>query len=129
MEQVTRATGIDSGLEPEVLWARRAFPKAQEWLAGEPLRSIGLVDIGWHYTDAHPETGAFAVVRRGGPFDIAGETPLLGEVVILGGHDPVYVYCVNSAAVVADLSVTRRVFLALGLLARDRVRVEVEVRA
>lgn len=114
-----------AAIEEEVLWARRAFPKAQELLAGEADHLLGRISLGWHHTDISPEAGSFCIVRRGGPYE-----DLLGDILILtvGLRAPIYVYVLNTAPIVADISLARRAFLALGRLSHDRIQARVEVR-
>jgi hypothetical protein len=110
-------------IEPEILIGRRAFATAQQLLAGVPLRRLGRIDVGWYGTDTHPEQGAFAVVRDG-----AGLAELVGEVLkVTVGSRVVFVYVVGARGVPAQLAVSRRAFLALGLLSLDSVPAVVEV--
>lgn len=113
-------------VEPELMAARRAFPKAQQLLAGVPESRLGRrVDVGWHGTEADPETGACAVVRTGAGFDA-----LIGQVVrleTLQGRS-VFAYVLGARDVPADISVTRRTFFpALGVLSRESLSCAVEV--
>ena len=84
------------------------------------------MDAGWHDTQTHPETGAFALVRTG-----AGLDDLVGEILRVTSAAPsarsVYVYCLGSAGVPTDLSLTRRGFAALGLLSLESLACLVEV--
>ncbi|MCA1571259.1 MAG: hypothetical protein LC798_13250 [Chloroflexi bacterium] len=121
------STGLVPAVEPEVLWARRAFPMAQELLVGVAHRMVSSsLETGWHDTRAHPERGAFAVVQRGSEYE-----ELLGEVLIVtyGERTPVYVYCANTADVPRPLSLYRRAYLGLTRLSREPIDCIVEVRA
>lgn len=121
------ALDLSTPAEPEVLAARRAFPKAQELLAGGARRRISsLVEVGWHDIAAHPERGAFALVRRTGPYE-----ELVGEILMLTYEDrpTIFVYCVNTADVPQDITVYRRAFIALARPARTSIPCTVEVRA
>jgi hypothetical protein len=113
--------------EAELMWAQRAFPKAQQLLAatGAPTRRLpGLVDIGWHGTEVEPIAGAVGVIGLGGDQD------LLGEVVrVSNGTRSIYVYLLGVRAVPTPYSVSRRAFLGLGLLAIERLACVVEVIA
>lgn len=108
--------------EPEVLAGRRAFPEAQRLLDGPTLRSADdLRNAGWHGTLTHPEAGAFAVVRR----DLED---YVGEVIrVTYGSRSCVVYVVAARDVPQELSLTRRAFMALSPLWRERIRVQAEV--
>lgn len=112
-------------VEQELLDGRRAFPEAQRLFAGVALRRLPeRVDVGWHGTDIDVETGAFAVVRDG-----AGLDDLIGEILIVSvGTRSVLVFVMGARAVPQDISLSRRGFLALGLLAKESIRCVVEVR-
>lgn len=103
--------------EQELLDGRRAFPVAQQLFAGALLRQVsGFVSVGWHDTETHPEAGSFAVVKLRGAYD----DELIGEVLeVRAGHRSVFVYVVGAADVDFELSLSRRAFLALGVLAND----------
>lgn len=110
--------------EPELMMSRRAFPKAQELLAGAPLRRLpGLVDVGWHGTDVHPETGACAVLGLG------GDQALIGEILKLTYGDRVcFVYVLAVRSVPTPISITRRsMFPTLALLTHESIPCLVEV--
>lgn len=109
--------------EPEFLVAQRAFPMAQELLAGVALRTLGRVEVGWHDTRVHPSVGAFAVVADNGNL-----TDLIGEILrVSRGTREVFVYCVGARAVPVRLSLARRAFFGLGLLAHETLPCVVEV--
>lgn len=116
-------------VEPEILIGRRAFPKAQELLAGNALGPSQTFSLGtgWHGTDTHPETGAFALVDTD-----SGNDELIGEILhvslVVGDKvRGVYVYCLGSASLPTPLSLTRRAFGALGLLTLESLTCTVEV--
>lgn len=111
--------------EPELLAIRRAFPKAQELLFSVPLSRIYAGPVGWHGTQVDPELGSSAAVVRSG----AGLDELIGEVlrITVGDRTPVFVYVVGARDVPTDVSVARRAFMALGLLAVEHVEAIVEV--
>jgi hypothetical protein len=112
--------------EPELLVIRRAFPAAQALLAGAALSRVGTtVEVGWHSTETHPELGSsHALVRSGADLD-----DLIGEVLKItrGDREPVFVYVLGARDLPTDVSVARRAFLALGLLAVESVECIVEV--
>lgn len=112
-------------VEPEVGMGRRAFPKAQELLAGVPLRQLpSRVDVTWHGTETDEETGSFAVVS------LDGDPDLIGEVLrVSSGGRSVYVYVLGARAIEAPLSLTRRAFLSIARLSRESVPALVEVIA
>lgn len=115
-------------VEDEIAAGRRALAEAQAALDGATLRTIDTVTVGWHDTAAHPERGAFAVVSRDGAYaDLAGDT-LIGEPLRVSARGrSVIVYCVASAAVPTDLSLTRRAWAQLSTLARDTLPCQVEI--
>lgn len=109
--------------QPEVLAAERAFPMAQQLLAGVPLRTLpGRVDVGWHDSATHPKAGSFAIL---GP---TGDPDLLGEVLrVRTDRREVFVLVVGIRPVPVPLSLARRAFLHLGLLALESRPCIVEV--
>lgn len=111
-------------VEPEITAGRRAFPMAESLLEDVPL-SVAAVNMatGWHDTAISDEQGAFAVVRDGADLD-----DLIGEVLqITYKTRTIYVYCLGSAGVVADLSLARRAFLSLALLTEEAIGARVAV--
>ncbi|HEX7088725.1 MAG TPA: hypothetical protein VF192_01235 [Longimicrobiales bacterium] len=114
--------------ELEVLNARRAWAESQALLGAVPSRTLGRVDVGWHVATTHPEVGAFAVARSGGPYDVDGPEELVGDILRLsvGGRE-VFVFCVGGADVPTDLSLSRPAFFKLDLLTRESVDALVEV--
>lgn len=113
--------------EPEVLASLRAFATAQRLLAGVPeVRLSGVVPVGWHGTEV--EELPVALVRRGGLYE-----ELVGEIVRVsrGARTPIfaYVYGARTLPVAVELSLPRRWFLAIGLLALESADCIVEVVA
>jgi hypothetical protein len=112
-------------VEQALLDSRRAFPMAQQLLAGGVTRVLpARVSVGWHDTSIEPEAGSIAVVRRG-----AGLDDLFGSVLALtddAGRE-LFVYVIGARGVPFDISVARRPFLSLGLLSRESVRCPVGV--
>lgn len=111
--------------EPEVLAARRAFPKSQELLGGPSLSVWPTpVQVGWHDTEVEEEAGATAVVGVSAELD-----DLIGEVVRVShkGRE-VFVYVLGARPVPVSLSLSRRAFFpSLGLLALESLQCRVEV--
>lgn len=120
---------IQAQVEPEAMMARRAFPVSQQLLGGATVEvAAESLNVGWHGTDLHPENGATALVDPAG--DYAG---LVGEILCLtrlerGGRS-IYVYVIGSAKLDADvdISVSRRAFLGIGILASEFVAAKAEV--
>lgn len=110
----------------EVAATRRAYPKAQELLAGVPYSRVpAFVDVGWHDSSAYPETGATAVVRADGP-----HAELAGEILLVTYRNrSTFVLVRAGADVPYDLSLYRRAFLELALLAKEKISCVVEVTA
>lgn len=110
--------------EQELLDSRRAFPMAQSLLGDVPSRRLsGLVTVGWHANDVHPEAGSVAVVGRLSP--LAG---LVGDIVrVTVGTRQVFVFVLGARDVPVDLSLARRPFSVLALLTTTSVSAIVEV--
>jgi hypothetical protein len=103
-------------VEPEVLIARRALLDAQTLLAGEPLAVAPTeVEVGWHDTSTHPETGCFAVVGLDSGLD-----DWVGEVVLVSANGRgCFVYVIASADVPTPVSLARRAFASLAVLSTE----------
>jgi len=123
-------TILDDQLDLDLMHSRRAFPVAQALLSGAVLRlAASEASIGWHGTEVSPETGSVALVREDGPF-----VELVGEIVRLerrvGIHDrAVYAYVYGTGPILDDLSLARRTFMGLGILANENVSASIEVIA
>ena len=102
----------------ELLASRRSWAKTQELFTSVPIERIpALVEVSWHGTEVYGESGAVALARTGGPYE-----RLVGEVIrVRREKREIFVYVVAARDVPGDLSLTRRAFAALGLLALDRV--------
>lgn len=114
-----------AAVEPELLVIRRAFPEAQRLLAGGSVARVGSIEVGWHGTGTHPELGSsHAVVRS-----FAGYDDLVGEVLRIrrGSRPAIFVYVLGARDVPTPVSVSRRAFMALGLLAEESLECTVEV--
>lgn len=117
-------------LDLDLMHSRRAFPVAQGLLAGAVLRiAAEAAVVGWHGSDLHPETGSVALVREDGEF-----TDLVGQIIrierpIPGSSRSVYAYVYGTAPIADDLSLARRCFLGLGILANEVLTCSVEVLA
>jgi hypothetical protein len=110
--------------EPEVLNARRAFPKAQALLAGEALSALPTeLEVGWHDTSTHPEIGAFAAIGIDSGLD-----DWIGEIVLVTANArSCFVYVIGSADVPTPLSLARRAFCSLAVLSVEELPAIVEV--
>lgn len=110
--------------EEEAWYARLPWELSQVVFSGTaPVEASQVTTrVGWHGTGLDPERGAFAVVRRGGPFD-----SLVGERLRIRAGGPsgqtVYVYVHDTSDVLAahDISIPRRAFATLDLLGFDDV--------
>lgn len=113
--------------EPELMASRRAWPKAQELLAGVPERRLpGLLPVGWHGTETEPEP--VAVVRRGGDHeDLIGEILKVTRADVAQRSVFVYVFGARGIPPECELSLPRRAFFDLGLLALESLDCIVEV--
>ena len=119
--------------EDDFYFGRLPYSEAQAEIGKEtpaPNQKY-LSSVGWHHTKADPEWGAFAIVNQDSELaDLLGErikvTVRAGE----GGHRidrSVVAYVHNRGELFDDLSLTRRLFMELGLLASDNVTATVEV--
>lgn len=108
----------------EERWGQRAFGEAQRLLSGVPQRQIGgFVETGWHASSKHPLVGCFALVAQGSEL-----VELIGDVLRVSYEDrSVFVYCVASRDLSVELSLSRRPFMAIGLLAESSLPCTVEV--
>jgi hypothetical protein len=104
---------IPSGAqEVEILAARRAFAVAQTLLAGGAIQAAQNLSVGWHDSSVNSESGSFAVVQSN-----AGLDDLIGEVVKVSFYDrSVFAYVLEDDDVPTQVSITRRLFLALNRL-------------
>lgn len=120
----------DDQLDHDLMIARRAFPVAQELLAGPVLRTESeSAAVGWHDTGVSPETGSIALVPEDGDL-----VDLVGHLVrvdrhLAGSTRTVYAYVYGTAAIADDLSLSRRCFLGLGILANETLECEIGVLA
>lgn len=123
-------TILEDQLDIDLMHSRRAFPVAQTLLSGPVLRvAASEATIGWHNTEVSPETGSVALVREDGPF-----VELVGEIVKIerrvGVHDRiVYAYVFATGPIIDDMSLARRAFMGLGILANANVGASIEVIA
>lgn len=114
--------------EDDLYYARLPFPEAQAIFALGAVEHVRRrTELGWHGTALDDETGSVVIAREDGPF-----IDLLGKRVRLtsfGGVAPtqVYAFCHLTFDVLEDLSVPRRLYLALGLLHLEDIPVTVEV--
>ncbi|HMF58814.1 MAG TPA: hypothetical protein VK595_00500, partial [Vicinamibacterales bacterium] len=107
--------------------ARLAFPSAQRALAGSlPAGEAALsATLEWHGTTTDGDRGSIALVNAAGPLgDLVGERIGIRRS---RARAPVFVYVKGTEDLDEDLSVSRRVFGALGDLGDTRLDVLVEV--
>lgn len=111
-------------IERELLDSRRAWPESQRIFRGAALRRLPTrVEVGWHFNEVDPEQGAVAVVRDG-----AGLDYLIGEILRVAiGTRQAFVWVRGARGVPHDLSLTRRAFLAIGLLSHESLACVVEI--
>jgi hypothetical protein len=110
--------------------ARLGWTDAQRLLLSATLVSpIFSTTAGWHGTVVDPNRGSFAVVRNGGPLaDLVGERLKLTTVGNNARTCLVYVFQ-GVSSLEHDISLARRAFASLELLAKDTVDVKIEVLA
>jgi hypothetical protein len=106
-----------------VLDGRQAFLDAQEAFAGNSVL-LGFFTIGWYGSNVSDERGSFGIVDPAMALADA-----VGEIVeVTYRTRKVRVYVIGSQQDLGtDLGVTRRSFLALGLLAVDPISAAVGV--
>jgi hypothetical protein len=107
----------------EVLLARQGFPDAQVAMLGAQ-KLVGFFHASWYGTNTDDERGCFAVVDELGPL-----TNYVGDFVyVSNGKRGVYVYVIGSKrALLSDIALTRRAFMAISLLAVDPIYAKVSV--
>jgi len=107
-------------------YAELPFYEAQRKLRDGQVGSTRIVgSCGWHGRNFDARRGCYALAHPDGPF--AG---LVGERVQVsapGSSKVVYVLVVDTDETLEELSLTRRSFLALGLLTTDELEVTVRV--
>jgi hypothetical protein len=111
----------------DMIIARLPFPEAQDQLRGAvESKSRTLASCEWHGANSNlgdPERTSFAMVNENGPL-----TGLVGErIAVSFGARQVFAYVHRSAALDSDLSVTRRLFMALAPLSTTSLDVTVGV--
>jgi hypothetical protein len=120
----------DDQLDLNLMMSRRAFPVAQAAFEGAVLRTAAAnAVIGFHGSDTSAETGAVALVREDGD-----HVDLVGEIVrvsrrLSGETRTVLVYVFGTGPILDDLSLTRRGFMGLGILAAETLECSIEVIA
>lgn len=116
--------------EDDFYYARLPFERAQKVLdtgKTEP-RSLRVANLGWHGNRLDQERGSFVIVNSDGPLaDLVGERLRITVGRGLAVARCVTAYCHTRATLDSDLSVPRRLFLALDQLGDERPEVEVEV--
>ena len=104
---------------------RLPYVAAQNALAaqGVVLGTTQAAGLGWHGTLTDVETGSFCLVQTDGTLaDLVGE-----RLRISVGGRSVCAYCIRTADIIEDISVTRHLFAQLAPLATDELAVTVEI--
>lgn len=107
--------------------SRRALSISQEAWEAEARALVAVsAQIGWHGSKTHKETGAVALVPLEGEF-----SDLVGDIIRVtrlgnGPQRSVIVYVVGRVDTELDLSIARRPFQELGLLANESIAARVE---
>lgn len=120
-------TWMAPGPVDDALLAGLPFPTAQRVLGGSVVRGSAVrTSAEWHADgpNGYPELGSYAIAREDGPL-----TELIGERLRVSYQArSVYAYCYRGAEELdEDLSLTRSLFVRLGLLDRTALAVTVEV--
>lgn len=103
--------------ETELVIGRRSFASAQAAFSlFQGVQSIHtLVSLSWHGTNTDVNEGSFAVVQTGSALE-----ELVGEIVrVKVDARSVYAYVVTAADISVDMTLARRPFMAVGLLAQS----------
>jgi hypothetical protein len=115
------ANPLDAQVDRDLMIARRSLKTAQILFDGPTERVVApAIAVGWHGSEVNFEAGATATVRDGGPYG-----DLVGRIIRVtrergAGNRSVLVYVVGSSKLIPeDLSLSRRAFLTLGLLAEE----------
>lgn len=121
-------TGADRFAYPNLAdeqYAAYAFPTAQARFSESQFKgdAAALASLGWHGVRFDPNQGSLAVVKANGALaDFVGE-----RVRIRRGRKSVFAYCYDERDIIEDISVPRRLFVALGFLSATALNVTVEV--
>lgn len=121
---------LDEQNDPDLQLSRRALYISQAAWSGPAISTAApSAEIVWHGSDAHKETGAIALVPLEG--DLA---ELIGNIVRVTRIEGLFqrsvsVYVYDAVDMEGDLSLSRRAFLELGLLANESIEGLVEVVA
>lgn len=112
--------------QDDFAYARLPFREAQRKLGegGHVLGTRQLAVVGWHGDVFDPEIGSFVIAKTGTPF-----AELVGQRVWVStrtGRRAVYAFVHSEADIFEDLSLTRRLFQSLELLAVDELDAFVE---
>lgn len=105
---------------------RYPFAEAQAVFGEDPPQegTSSVATCSWHGTILNPERGSFCVVQRGGRFaDLVGDRV---RVSTFTGR-AVNAYVIAEAELEDDISLTRRLFMELGLLSADDLNVRIEI--
>lgn len=120
------AAWVFKGPVDDFTLGRLPFAESQAQLRGPAeTRSAKLATAEWHGAgpEGDPERVSFAMVDEEGPL-----ANLVGErVLVRHGTKQVYAYVHRSAALGSEISVTRRLFMALAPLATTQLPVVVSV--
>lgn len=99
--------------EPDIVFARGAFPAVQIDLDDYPSKAIaGEFVCGWYGTGINEERGSFCVVSSNG--ELANRVGDYLRISYLTNH--VTLYCVESHDILYDLAITRRAYWELAAL-------------
>lgn len=123
------ATYFQDALSPaisDIQIGRYPFAEAQAIFGEDPPQegTSSVATCSWHGTILNPERGSFCVVQRGGRFaDLVGDRV---RVSTFTGR-AVNAYVIAEAELEDDISLTRRLFMELGLLSADDLNVRIEI--
>jgi hypothetical protein len=108
---------------PRVRQVRQCLPDAQAALAGAVMQ-LGYFTVRWHWMDVSDELGSFAVVDGNSPISgMVGDTAWVSS-----GARGVAAYVIGSQHNLgADISIERRAFMQIGLLAESPMSARVGV--
>jgi hypothetical protein len=121
---------LDAQTDADLQLSRRALSVSQAAWDGPAISTAAAsAEVVWHGSDAHRETGAIALVPLEGEL-----SDLVGNIVRVTRIEgfrrrSVCVFVFDTVDMEGDLSLARRPFMELGLLANESIECLVEVVA
>jgi hypothetical protein len=121
---------LDEQIDADLQLSRRALSVSQAAWDGPAISTAASsAEVVWHGSEAHKETGAIALVPLDG--DLSELVGNIIRVTRIEGYRrrSVCVFVFDTVDMEGDLSLARRPFIELGLLANESIECLVEVVA